>query len=394
MRIEKPGSRITKAKWFGVVWLYNFVRAAFSRNKSTNESQPRKTAASEFVEGQYTDLKTILNDLSTTFNFMEKLKPQRHQTQKIIQKYGPFVIAGNWQVGLSLSSLEGFKAYGFPSLLIPFFPYGSSITKNSKGQVECFDAEINKLSGIGCCVKNKSFPVWLKRKHCAYYEVARVFLVDGKPREFYFCVEVNEKTGAVNALPRPTHKQSVIPIKNRRAHRGTKRHIINTTSMEYPQIGDEAEGKTSQKDRKAYMERFFIGCYNMTMLREYMVNIIVIKDGKRLTFGVPQNSWKSFFKHRIKIKTRSGKTKPIFHAVVSHKRKTKTKETYVKTHYRGLRHFEWQGYTVAIVMPGKHGAAQAGFNLSAYQGSSDHKGLSITGRVADKINSTFDAGAM
>lgn len=105
--------------------------------------------------------------------------------------------------------------------------------------------------------------------------------------------------------------------------------------------------------------------YSAVMRREYGVNIIVKKGKYRATFTVPQNRWKYFFKDRIDALTPGGKKIPIYHAVVAHKRQTKTKLTYVKTHYRGSRHFWWQGYEINIVMQGLHSVPQADFAVSA-----------------------------
>jgi len=72
-----------------------------------------------------------------------------------------------------------------------------------------------------------------------------------------------------------------------------------------------------------------------------------------------------FFKDRIKVKTPSGNTKPIFHIVRTHPRKG---SKLVKTHFRGLRRFKWHDHDVTISMPGYHHApVLSHFDATAYR---------------------------
>lgn len=62
-----------------------------------------------------------------------------------------------------------------------------------------------------------------------------------------------------------------------------------------------------------------------------------------------------FFKNRERTVTENGKTRPIFHIVRAHRRvRAGGSISYVKTHFRGVRRFIWNGYTVVISMPGYH----------------------------------------
>jgi hypothetical protein len=62
-----------------------------------------------------------------------------------------------------------------------------------------------------------------------------------------------------------------------------------------------------------------------------------------------------------------GKRKRIFHIVRTHKRVLETgKETSVKSHFRGVRSFMWNGYAVHITMPGKHHASLTDTNFGGH----------------------------
>lgn len=61
----------------------------------------------------------------------------------------------------------------------------------------------------------------------------------------------------------------------------------------------------------------------------------------------------AFFRDRTPVVI-GGKKKKIFHIVRAHERFTKTGRQVVRTHFRGIRNFEWNGCSVRILMPGFH----------------------------------------
>lgn len=81
----------------------------------------------------------------------------------------------------------------------------------------------------------------------------------------------------------------------------------------------------------------------------------VRKDDLVARFNISLLRTPYFFKNREKTVTESGQTKPIFHIVRAHRRvRADGSAGYVKTHFRGVRRFDWQGYRVVISMPGLH----------------------------------------
>lgn len=69
-----------------------------------------------------------------------------------------------------------------------------------------------------------------------------------------------------------------------------------------------------------------------------------------------------FFADREKVVNDNGRTKRILHIVRAHKRGDK----YIKSHFRGLRHFKWNGYDVSISLPEKHAPALSTATLDSY----------------------------
>lgn len=88
-----------------------------------------------------------------------------------------------------------------------------------------------------------------------------------------------------------------------------------------------------------------------------MINITAEKGGVVGCFAIDVRRSAYFFKDREKTGKR------IFHAVVAHERIRNNKVSNVRFHFRGLRHFMWNGYQIAITIPGRHTADFAALNV-------------------------------
>lgn len=85
------------------------------------------------------------------------------------------------------------------------------------------------------------------------------------------------------------------------------------------------------------------------------VHVRVAKGSKRVTFAIDMLRTPYFFKDRDKTVNENGKTQKIFHIVAGHKRKLANgEETTVKSHFRGIRKFMWNGFKINILLNGKH----------------------------------------
>lgn len=364
-------------------------------DERTKRPEPNKTY--EGFAGQHTTIKSLLNDMDTTFKQMKRMQPKQRNMQRVIRKFGPFVLGygGEAEDWFHMNELEGFKAYGLPSFLIAYWPIASR------------PSERDSMETFVCAVKQHALAYVGRRPGCVYYEVCWVVMPDKKskkeigmtkPYEQYFYIEVDIKTGAVNAIKTPCFKQKVIPVHRQSAKQGRSALIKGGRKTSYmvqrwdmPDFIEDGEVHTGEQ-KKDELEKRFVMAYNTTMRREYGVNIIVKKGGFRATFIVPQNRWKYFFRERIDVMTTGGKKRPIFHAVIAHKRHLKNgKTSYVKTHYRGSRNFVWNGYEILIVMQGKHGRSQADLNMAG-RSAEDTKGklVSIFGETGDRVNKTFE----
>jgi hypothetical protein len=95
-----------------------------------------------------------------------------------------------------------------------------------------------------------------------------------------------------------------------------------------------------------------------------MTKIHVRKKRLKAVFSIDVLRTPYFFSDRDPVIT-NGVKKRIFHIVRAHKRLVGATETYVKTHFRGLRRFVWNGYSVNVTVPGWHHADFAVFDAGA-----------------------------
>jgi len=379
--------------------ILTFLKGVFAFfRKKRPPTDTRKKPVQVYEDGplMFKTIRHLLDDLDVTFKDLKIMEPKMHSMQRVVKKFGPFIVGevheeerfGDRMIGTT----TGFKAYGLPSVLIATWTVKSMKRVYTKGDME------DVIQHYFCAVKNRSIPI-LKRSNCSYYECAVVICVmpgDMKkitkptPIEIYFYMEIDKKTGEANALATPRQEVTRIPNTSR-AKYPTQ---FTTTEWSMPDLINKSDrpGPHSHAQIKKHLEQLFCMGYSLVLKREYGVNVIVKKGKRRATFTVPQNRWKYFFKDRIKAKNKNGNTKPIYHAVITHERQTKTKLTIVKTHYRGLRHFWWNGYEIRIVMQGKHGKSQASFGFSTFDEADVETGTKTfeIGNAAAAINSVFE----
>ena len=97
---------------------------------------------------------------------------------------------------------------------------------------------------------------------------------------------------------------------------------------------------------------FSVFCNASTGLR-----VDVEKGGVHAVFGVDMLRTPYFFADRDTTVSVGGRRKKIFHIVRTHPRTLPDgRVVYVKSHFRGERAFDWNGYAVKLSMPGKHHA--------------------------------------
>lgn len=113
-------------------------------------------------------------------------------------------------------------------------------------------------------------------------------------------------------------------------------------------------------------ERFLKLCFrqllNWWTTRPQRWSVAVKKDGYRVTFSIQPEHTAAYFADRDKsVKAADGTAKKIIHYVQGH---TRSNGAVVKEHVRGLREFDWRGYSCSVTAPKFTGAlTTANFDL-------------------------------
>tara|TARA_R110002020_G_scaffold76392_1_gene193635 strand:- start:865 stop:1983 length:1119 start_codon:yes stop_codon:yes gene_type:complete len=117
------------------------------------------------------------------------------------------------------------------------------------------------------------------------------------------------------------------------------------------------------------IRNYFWNAVNCSMAQESGISIRVKKGRDALTFAIDMERTPYFFNDRQKVVNENGNTKPIFHIVRGHFRKN---GAFVKTHFRGLRKFKWNDYSVLIGLSGLHYSSYFKLTGSAVLTDNDH----------------------
>lgn len=127
----------------------------------------------------------------------------------------------------------------------------------------------------------------------------------------------------------------------------------------------------------ACLQHLFIMAANAWEAAQYsMIRIDVRQASMHAVFGVDVQRTPYFFRDRAVTVGDTGRRKRIFHIVRGHVREDGAR---VKTHFRGERRFEWNGYEVNISVPGKHHSDLA----DASFGAVSHDGPRLPGTISD-----------
>lgn len=340
-----------------------FLRKIHLRDKPTSswtpiweeeESHPLEKKDHPLDEhSEYSSLADLTNDIEEIMEFVKKLKRTKgvHNFHRIkssrIYMSNPTFKSDDGLVlydeeAIESTYLAGFKTYGFPTVLAHY----------SRDTEEGWNGR-----HISYAEKGKSFPPHYPpiKDHVYYSWVITIENKDNKDIfSTGFVVKVNTVTGEVCPMKSIEDSFAVVG-KHRTVIRNKTKYYANyVTNRAGEQVADAID-----EQRISKLVLMFKKLYADVMHRETGINVNLRRGKRRVTFIVQSHEWKSFFKDRLKTKTKTGRTKPIFHAVSAHQRITKNGIQNVKTYYKGVRKFFWNNCEVVITMPEKHGASQS-----------------------------------
>ena len=204
-------------------------------------------------------------------------------------------------------------------------------------------------------IKYKKLPWNVAYKPGVPYLFGAAYEYHGKLFWCHMYMTVNRKTGVMNACEELRAVSNVIKANGRTSSYTMKQW----TSADFLQ-----EETRTVEQSKVVVFNLMRGMHTWWIGRDERWNVIVKKNGERVTFGVNNNDTPYYFKSREKVVTENGETKKIVHYVREHDRATKTKTTTIKEHIRGLHDFVWNGYQCSVVSPKLETKTAAGFDVA------------------------------
>jgi len=222
-------------------------------------------------------------------------------------------------------------------------------------------------------VKLKKLPWQVARKSGTPYQFGMAFDIEEKLFWVHMYITVSRSTGEIqfcDELKVTAHKIN------------REKTFYNKAWGTSSYLEDELR---TVEERKHISKNIFVSMHDWWSERDTRWNVVVKKNGDRITFGVDNSQTPYYFKDRDKsIKTATGQTKKIVHYVKEHDRKINDKITVVKEHIRGLQEFNWTGYHCLVVSPKFQAQTSATFTASASNedlGSSNVVYISKVGKI-------------
>jgi hypothetical protein len=338
-----------------------FLNKLFSRFRASSpaviqkapEEPPRKPR--KYNQEKRQDFSELLDKLEYTFNFV-KLPTMRE----------------SW---LANDSVIGLKKLGVhvpnPALiywdaekkLVDITKPLPAIMCVSQSSAHTLNTDKKLYAKFIFAIKLDKLPWQVAKQTGVPYQFGMSFDVDGKLFWINMYITVSRKTGVINFCDELRTKAHTIQAKkssSRRAH--GKATVFYTKAWGAASYLEDED--RSVEECKVIAQNYFVAMHDWWSARDSRWNVVVKKNGDRVTFGVDNSQTPYYFKDRDKsIKTASGQTKKIVHYVKEHERKVNDKTTVVKEHIRGLQEFDWAGYHCQVVSPKFQAKTAAAFTL-------------------------------
>ena len=309
----------------------------------------------------------ILDYLDNQFEALGRMKKQDRGAYNLYKRVGAFIMADSWRFENAWDYEEYRYMRGWWKTHRPSFAafyMGHSIeSKDVRGRLYPSFLYFSKYDG-------KRPPPGIQRAYGDgdIYTVA--FFYDDPAqggRVEKYAVHVTPE-GEIRCLKTLLDDPLTIRAK-RRSGAGSRGRTFRVPSRKW---GFSPLFEAMAVEHKMSIENMLVGNFVMAVngfsrQHEEMTKIRVTKGGLAAVFSIPVLRTPYFFKDREYYKTANGNRKPIFHIVRTHKRDLQTGgETYVRTHFRGHRQFDWNGYKISITVPGWHHLDLAGLDAKAH----------------------------
>lgn len=308
-------------------WLFSWVRGLFRKESAASGARKAKARAPKEHTGSHYYLGDLLDTLDAAFENMRLARRVDPESHAYFSRVGVSVFNSDMLI-------EGTLA---PHIDLDDPPAtGSVIVPGGHDDDEWASMR------LGWFMREKR-PVNVQPSNRPVYRVCRVFApkwTNGKPVAEYGYVALN-------------NDGTVSPLKQCAPYRqpGGRGDILRMAWIN-PWDGVGAErGETDS----VYLTRLFALIVNASESSESGLTVRVSSGSATMRFAINMLRTPYFFADRDRTVNHNGRTKRIFHIVRGHERiGAGGQKKWIKTHFRGLRQFEWNGYQVSIGLAGKH----------------------------------------
>ncbi len=327
----------------------------------------------------------LLGQMDQAFKAMKVLKKANAGTYKIFSKMACHVFSNDMEA-LS-GNAYNIKTSDIPSYGCIFTPKESPFTDDKSGR-EIIDED--KVYPTFVFFQRMKNPINVQPSNHVILEVGVMLELSNGPLASCFYVSVSPN-GSIKPLRQLTQKK--IDISPKRSRKGNRSFSVVRGQWEYSDIlhGFCAGREMSFEE---FVNDYVWLCINGSLSVDNGVNIRVGKGKDRITFAIDMLRSPYFFKDRDKAVNQNGKTKKIFHIVAAHERLLPDgNKKFVKSHFRGIRKFMWNGYNVNIILNGKHAKSINSWTGDAQETINEiiPKGSITSYELAGKVGKTLDA---
>ena len=362
------------------------IRAFVARIFGNKESQEAKKVRRKVQQrerkhtGAHYYLTDLLDQVESAFTSLNSMKKVSKNAYRTFSKMSCTVQSRDFV------NTEG-NAYAITPDQIPSI--GCSYIPDDKHNGRLVDEKDEARYPTFCYFKRIKKPVNVQPTNHVVLEIASIYeFKDGPtPLKFYCAIDDNCNVIPLKQLHRDMHQ--VRPKVSRKGHRAFE---VMRTHWALPASVTIMAEKHNMTPEEYAAETVWLAI-NCCLSVDSGINVRVAKGSDRLTFGIDMLRTPYFFKDREKVVNENGSTKKIFHIVAAHERTLASGEKkIIKSHFRGIRKFMWNGYRVNILLSGKHIKSINSWAIDASEQLSGEieKGYVEVSSAVAKLSETYD----
>jgi hypothetical protein len=305
-----------------------------SANNQGKKEKTKKQRRSKEHFGAHYYFGDLLDKIDEAFEGMKILKKADRATYRVFSKISCHVHSGDYKGEMT-------NAFAIRPDQIPL----QGCVYLGDGQKD--DGNFYPMFSFFRRIKN---PINVQPTNDVVLEVGQIFNTPEDSFAVSYYVGVSHDC---TIYPLKQMRQEKIPVGFKEKRKGRKRAFLVRGKWEYSDIL-----QTYCKNNGLEFDDFLKICWvpiNMVLSNDSGVNVRVSKGLQSLTFAIDMLRTPYFFKDRNKTVNENGNTKKIFHIVAAHERTVAGGEKkQIKSHFRGLRKFMWNGYKVNVFLHEKH----------------------------------------